>query len=140
MRKKCACYHGLSPLLELVMIRRENYKIDAASLFLILQFQALSFIFAKRVQAFFQQTMTLCFRVWYLLSSGDVGYMRNHVVPNPSTWHFGDHIERHKVTNLRVVPPIVLAMAKQRVADRYHLSLRRIGFGGCSIWERVDMA
>ena len=62
------------------------------------------------------------------------------MVPNPSTWHFGDHIERHKVTNLWVVPPIVLVMAKQRVADRYDLSsLRRFGFGSCSIWERVDM-
>ena len=51
---------------------------------------------------------------------------------------FLEAIEKHKVTNLWVVPPIVLAMAKQRVVEKYDLSsLRRIGSGAAPLGKEL---
>ncbi|KAJ1384067.1 AMP-dependent synthetase/ligase [Sesbania bispinosa] len=48
-------------------------------------------------------------------------------------------IEKHRVTNLWLVPPIVLALAKQSVVSNYDLSsLKRIGSGAASSWKRID--
>ncbi|KAL1361529.1 hypothetical protein HN51_009889 [Arachis hypogaea] len=47
---------------------------------------------------------------------------------------FLEGIEKHKVTNLWVVPPILLAMAKHSVVDKYDVSsLRRIGSGAAPL-------
>ncbi|KAK7257676.1 hypothetical protein RIF29_31822 [Crotalaria pallida] len=47
-------------------------------------------------------------------------------------------MERYKVTNLWVVPPIVLAMAKQSVVKNYDLSsLKRIGSGAAPLGKEL---
>ncbi|CAL0334020.1 unnamed protein product [Lupinus luteus] len=47
-------------------------------------------------------------------------------------------IEKYKVTNLWVVPPIVLAMAKQSVVKNYDLSsLKRIGSGAAPLGKEL---
>ncbi|XP_020214483.1 4-coumarate--CoA ligase-like 7 [Cajanus cajan] len=47
-------------------------------------------------------------------------------------------IERHRVTNLWLVPPILLALAKQSVVRKYDLSsLRRIGSGAAPLGKEL---